>query len=298
MLLLDRRCSPRSWPGLGPDPIFRRRWRRWPPAESTGCPLLLHGWCGRWQSSDPPARWPKRQPSPTSPSSRSARSPRSPMARLDVDGASVQLLRRSNPGRRSSRARSRASPRSCTNERRSDSNRPMRRAGNCGRPLVRGRRRLPARCDGPSWRAKTAFGAGASAEASHQFERRFSPARRLQRPDAEIVDPCRTPAPRAAHAARRADLEAWALKQAVAASASPGAAASLMVRQATCARTSGGLRAASAYLGRARRTAPLADLVVQCELFIEQAWIAVWSDRWDPPSSWRTSARSCCRCSR
>ena len=54
-----------------------------------------------------------------------------------------------------------------------------------------------------------------------------------------------------------------------------------MVRQATCARTSGRLRGASTHLGRARRTAPLADLTVQCELLIEQAWIAIWSARWN-----------------
>jgi tetratricopeptide (TPR) repeat protein len=136
---------------------------------------------------------------------------------------------------------------------------------------------------------QTAIGAGASAEASRQFERALLAARRLQRPDAEIVVIAERLAT-AAHAARRSDLEAWALKLAVAAAASPGAAARLMVRQATCARTSGRLRAASAHLGRARRTAPLADLVVQCELFIEQAWIAVWSDRWDPALQLATGA--------
>ena len=125
-----------------------------------------------------------------------------------------------------------------------------------------------------------AIGAGASAEASLQFERALLAARRLHRPDAEIVDVAERLAA-AAHAARLADLEAWALKLAVVAAASPGAAARLMVRQATCARTSGRLRAASTHLGRARRAAPPDDLIVQCELLIEQAWIAIWSDRWD-----------------
>ena len=125
-----------------------------------------------------------------------------------------------------------------------------------------------------------AIGAGASAEASRQFERALLAAKRLQRPDAEIVDVAERLAA-IAHAARLADLEAWALKLAVVAAASPGAAARLMVRQATCARTSGRLRAASTHLGRARRAAPPDDLIVQCELLIEQAWIAIWSDRWD-----------------
>lgn len=127
---------------------------------------------------------------------------------------------------------------------------------------------------------EAAFGAGASAEAAHQFERALRAAQHLHRPDAEIVGLAERLAT-AAHAARRADLEAWALKQAVGAAASPEAAARLMVRQATCARTSGQLRAASTHLGRARRWAPIADPIVQCELLIEQAWIAVWSDRWD-----------------
>jgi len=125
-----------------------------------------------------------------------------------------------------------------------------------------------------------AIGAGASAAASLQFERALLAARRLRRPDAEVFELAERLAA-AAHAARRADLEAWALKLAVAASASPAAASRLMVRQATCARTSGRLRAASTHLGRARRAAPPDDLIVQCELLIEQAWIAVWSDRWD-----------------
>ena len=127
---------------------------------------------------------------------------------------------------------------------------------------------------------ETAFGAGASAEASRHFERALLAAQRLERPDAEIVAIAERLAT-AAHAARLADLEAWALKQAVAAAASPDAAATLMIRQATCARTSGRLRAASTHLGRARRAASADDLTVQCELLIEQAWIAVWSDRWD-----------------
>ncbi len=134
-----------------------------------------------------------------------------------------------------------------------------------------------------------AIGAGASAEASRQFERALLAARRLHRPDDEIVDLAERLAA-AAHAARRADLETWALKLAVAAAASPGAAARLMVRQATCARTSGRLRAASTHLGRARRAAPPNDLVVQCELLIEQAWIAVWSDRWDQALELATNA--------
>ncbi len=50
------------------------------------------------------------------------------------------------------------------------------------------------------------------------------------------------------------------------------------------------LRAASTHLGRARRAAPLDDLIVQCELLIEQAWIAVWSDRWDRALDLATSA--------
>ena len=41
--------------------------------------------------------------------------------------------------------------------------------------------------------------------------------------------------------------------------------------------------------GRAR-AAPADDLVVQCELLIEQAWIAVWSDRWDRALRLATSA--------
>ena len=134
-----------------------------------------------------------------------------------------------------------------------------------------------------------AIGAGASAAASRQFERALLAARRLRRPDAEIGELAERLAA-VAHAARRSDLEAWALKLAVTASASPGATARLMVRQATCARTSGRLRAASTHLGRARRAAPPDDLIVRCELLIEQAWIAVWSDRWDRALELATSA--------
>jgi class 3 adenylate cyclase/tetratricopeptide (TPR) repeat protein len=136
---------------------------------------------------------------------------------------------------------------------------------------------------------EAAFGAGASAEASHHFERALLAAQRLHRPDAEIVGMAERLAT-TAHAARQANLEAWALHQAVGATTSPRAAARLMVRQATCARTSGRLRAASTYLGRARRTAPDDDAAVQCELLIEQAWIAVWSDRWDRALELATSA--------
>ena len=54
-----------------------------------------------------------------------------------------------------------------------------------------------------------------------------------------------------------------------------------MVRQATCARTSGhsGLRPPTS----GGRDVPLRSptSTVQCELLIEQAWIAVWSDHWD-----------------
>ncbi len=138
---------------------------------------------------------------------------------------------------------------------------------------------------------QAAFGAGASAEASHYFERALLAAQRLQLSNVDVGHLAERLAT-AAQAARRSDLEGWALQRAVVVAPSSGAAVRLMVRQATCARTSGRLRAAAAHLGRARRFASLDDPVIQCELLVEQAWIAVWSDRWDRALDLATCARA------
>ena len=134
---------------------------------------------------------------------------------------------------------------------------------------------------------EAAFGAGASAEASHHFERALLAAQRLHRPDAEIVGLAERLAT-AAHAARRAHLEAWALQAGGCGRGVTGAAARLMVRQATCARTSGRLRAASdpPRAGAARRTARRPDRPVRTP---HRAGVDRWSGLTTgiAPSTWR-----------
>ena len=138
---------------------------------------------------------------------------------------------------------------------------------------------MPERCDGHNWRAQRRSVRAPALRRRTNSSERFSP-----------LDGCTAPTPRSSASPNvwlgRPRSPAKRTRGVGPAAGSRGSGDTgrryeIEVRQATCARTSGQLRAAAAHLGRARRSAPPGDLIVQCELLIEQAWIAVWSDRWD-----------------